>query len=192
MLPSIRLPACVLIALSFAVPLTPLPAQAEVAVGSGGRVTLVALGSFDQGCRSQGRIIVNVIESPHAGSILVDQINGYPNFSALNTRSRCNTLRLPQTRVRYQSAAGYAGTDEMVLEFIGPLGRVFRHRFTVSVRPGLVLQPAPEPELTRDRHARHRYVARSNLKRHSEADERRSVPPSAHEKRMENNRPIGI
>jgi hypothetical protein len=99
-------------------------ARAEVAVVSGGRVQLTAISAVDQVCHSLGPMSVGVLQQPHAGSIIVDTIKGYPNYPAFNTRSHCNTLKLPQTRISYQSAPGFIGSDETVVEIIGPLGGV--------------------------------------------------------------------
>ncbi len=113
------------------------PAQAELVVASGGRLTLISTGAFDQACHSLGRMSVSLIQQPSNGTILVEDVKDYPNFWAFNTRSRCNTLKLPKTRVSYQSNPGYVGTDETIIEIIGPMGRVRRLRYYISVRQGL-------------------------------------------------------
>jgi hypothetical protein len=149
-----------------------LPARAEIAVVSGGRVKLATMGSFDQGCHSLGRTSVSIIQQPHSGAVLVDTINDYPNFPATNTRSRCNTLKLPETRILYQSSPGYVGTDEVIVETIAPEGAVRRLRFFISVRPGiLVPQPQSRSELAPPRH--HRRVAKT----HPPIQEAGRMPP---------------
>lgn len=172
---------------------SPLQAKAEIVVIPGGRVTLSTIGSFDQVCHSQGRMTINVIEQPQGGSILVDNVRGYPNFAAFNTRSRCNTLKLPQTRVQYQSAPGYTGTDETVIEFIGPLGRVFRRRYVISVRPDLALQPAPGAQTAFREHVHHHKVAKAGVTAQaSSSSHGHTTSPSARKRQRVEKSTIGI
>jgi hypothetical protein len=140
-----------------------VPAQAEIAVVSGGRVKLTAAGFFDPVCHSLGPLTVGVSLQPHAGSILVNHGLDYPSFSVFNTRSRCNTLRLPMTLVSYQASAGYVGTDETALEIVGPTGRIIRLRYVISVRPAATMPPGDPPlaSFYRPRHPHH-YVSRAH------------------------------
>jgi hypothetical protein len=171
--------------------LTAISAHGEVAVASGGRVTLRSIGSFDQVCHSLGPMTVGVIEQPHAGTILVDHVNDYPNFAAYNTRSRCNTLKLPQTRISYQSTAGYIGPDQTVIETIGPMGNVLRFRFTISVRPGIISSAPEEPKTTFHR-ARRRNVAKARSQVTAERAVTHSHRPNAPAKSKQDGRPISI
>lgn len=137
---------------------TIFPANAEVAVASGGRVMLRTVGAFDQVCHSLGPMTVNVTQPPRAGTITAERILGYPNFPAYNTRSRCNTMKLPQTRVMYQSTPGYIGWDDVEFEMIGPLGQVTHSRFVISVREGVVSSVPDATVGTSHVHHRHRAV----------------------------------
>ncbi len=118
-------------------------AQAEVVVAAGRSVSLMTLSSIDPTCHALGPVTVNVVEQPRGGYIEVSQTKAYPSFNTLNSRSRCNTLKLPATRVSYQSAGNFLGLDFVTVEAIYPEGAVKRIRVAVSVRP---IAPAP-PEL---------------------------------------------
>jgi hypothetical protein len=174
--------------------LAAIPAHGEVAVASGGRVKLTSLGAFDQVCHSLGPMTVGVIEQPHAGTILVDRVNDYPNFPAFNTRSRCNTMKLPETRISYQSTAGYIGQDETLIEIIGPMGRVLRYRFIISVRAGIISPMPQEPKATL--HTSHwRRVAKTRAHVTAESASihtRRPSTPAAQKKPKQDGQPINI
>ena len=64
--------------------------HAEAIVAAGHSVTLMTISSIDQVCHSLGTVTVNILEPPHGGFLEVVQTKAYPNFNALNTRSRCN------------------------------------------------------------------------------------------------------
>ena len=110
-------------------------AAAETIVAAGHSATLMTVASIDQVCHSLGAATINVLEPPHGGFLEVLQTKAYPNFNALNTRSRCNTLKLPATEVVYQSAGNFLGPDAVTLEIILPGGGARRVRLAVSVRP---------------------------------------------------------
>ena len=120
-----------------------VPAAAEVAVVSGGSVKLGTFGSVDPVCHPLGGPSVSIIEQPHAGAVLVSAVRDYPNFSTLNTRAACNTRKVPQTRITYQSSAGFVGTDSAAVELVFPGGNVRRFRFTISVREAGVPPSVP-------------------------------------------------
>ena len=111
-----------------------LPAKAEVAVVSGGQVTLTTLSEIDQGCNSHGQVSVGLIEQPQGGRIDVRPTRAYPNFISYNTRSRCNTRKLPATLVTYRASPGFTGSDNVTIEAVFPSGGVRRYRFAISVR----------------------------------------------------------
>lgn len=125
---AVALAACSLLAIGSG-------AHGEVAVVSGHSVSLMTTSSLDQACHSLGPVTVNVLEQPHGGTLLVEQTRAYPSFSALNTHSRCNTIKVPATRVIYQSSGDFLGLDFTTVELIFPEGGVRRVRIAVSVRP---------------------------------------------------------
>jgi hypothetical protein len=110
-------------------------AHAEIAVAAGHSVSLMTMSSIDQACHPLGPVTVNVISPPQGGFLAITQVKTYPNFNALNTRSRCNTLKLPATQVIYQSSGTFLGLDIVTIEAIFPGGDVKRIRIPVSVRP---------------------------------------------------------
>ena len=121
-------------------------ASAETIVAAGHSVSLLTISSIDQVCHSQGAITVNVLEPPRGGFIEVIQTKAYPNFNSLNTRSRCNTIKLPATEIVYQSAGNYLGADSVIVELVTPGGGARRLRIPITVRPvTATLAPAPPP-----------------------------------------------
>lgn len=106
----------------------------ERVAAAGHPLKISSISAIDQVCHSLGPITVGIVDAPHNGSITVEQGRDFPNFSALNTRSRCNTHKVPATRVFYTPASGYAGDDAFVIEYVGPLGEVGRARYHISVR----------------------------------------------------------
>ena len=110
-------------------------AKAEVVVSAGRSVSLMTLSSIDPTCHALGAVTVNVIEQPRGGYVEVSRTRDYPNFNTLNSRARCNTLKLPATRVTYQSAGNFLGLDFVTVEAVYPEGNVRRIRVAVSVRP---------------------------------------------------------
>ena len=119
-------------------------AKAEVVVAAGHSVSLMTLSSIDPTCHALGPVTVTVLEQPRGGYIQVSQTRDFPNFNTLNSRARCNTLKLPATRVTYQSAGNFLGLDSVTVEAIYPEGGVKRIRLAVSVRP---VAPAAPPAL---------------------------------------------
>jgi len=90
--------------------------------------------AVDPSCQSMGAMTINLLAPPHAGQIQLTRGREYPNFSAFNTRARCNTQKVPATQLLYTSAPGYAGEDEFTLEAVGPLGAARRWRYRITVR----------------------------------------------------------
>ena len=103
-------------------------------VASGRTQKIAYFNAIDPTCRSMGAMAISLIEEPHAGKVQLAQGQEYPNFTTLNSRSRCNTRRLPATQVLYTAAPGYVGSDEFALEVVGPLGAARRIRYRIAVR----------------------------------------------------------
>ena len=123
-------------------------AKAELVVAAGRSVSLMTLSSIDPTCHALGPVTVNVIEQPRGGFIQVSQTKDFPSFNTLNSRVRCNTLKLPATRVTYQSAGNFLGLDFVTIEAIYPEGAVKRIRVAISVRP---IAPPPAPPVLQGR-----------------------------------------
>jgi hypothetical protein len=110
-------------------------AHAERAVASGSMITIATFGSLDQACHSTGLPTINLLARPYGGVVVVKNVRDYSNFPTWNTRARCNTLKVSQMRIFYQSTPGFYGSDQVVFEVIFPeTGRVRRFRVPISVR----------------------------------------------------------
>ena len=110
-----------------------IPTFEKVAL-AGRTLRVASLSALDQACQSLGPLAISLIDVPHAGRVTVEHGRDYPNFSALNTRSRCNTRKVPSTVILYTPASGYTGSDEFAIEIVGPHGNVGRARYEISVR----------------------------------------------------------
>lgn len=106
----------------------------EKVVAPGQTLRVFSASVVDQGCRSLGPMRIGLLEEPNNGQVEVGSGRDYPSFPTWNTRSRCNTQKVPATVVTYRPAAGYTGEDSFAMEFVGPLGNVGRIRYAISVR----------------------------------------------------------
>ncbi|MCJ2036750.1 hypothetical protein [Methylobacterium sp. J-068] len=106
----------------------------EKVVSAGHTLTVASFSSLDPTCRSLGPMSVSLIDTAHDGRVQVEEGRDFPSFSTLNTRSRCNSRKVPTTFVRYTPSPGYTGEDEFALEFVSPGGDVGRARFHITVR----------------------------------------------------------
>lgn len=103
-------------------------------MAAGRTLRVSSMSAIDQTCRSLGQFTINMIDAPHDGRVEISHGSDFPNFSALNTRSRCNTRKVPATFVSYTPSPAYSGEDEFAIEIVGPMGNVRRARFQISVR----------------------------------------------------------
>lgn len=110
-----------------------MPTQQRVAT-SGRRQKIDFVINLDPACKPLGLSEVNVLEAPRGGQISTARGQEYPNFPSFNTRSRCNTTRVPAVVVSYQSEAGFRGEDEFAIEYVSPFGVPRRIRYHVDVR----------------------------------------------------------
>lgn len=106
----------------------------ERVVSAGHTLKVMSVSSVDQACHSLGPFAVSLMDAPRDGRVEVVQGRDFPNFSTLNTRSRCNTRKLPATVVTYTPAPGFVGEDDFAIEIVGPLGGVGRARYHIMVR----------------------------------------------------------
>ncbi len=110
-------------------------AHAERAVASGGMIKVASYWSVDQACHPIGLPTVNLLARPYGGVVVVKTVRDYVSFPIWNTRARCNTLKVPQTRIFYQSTPGFRGDDQLSFEVIFPeTGVVRRFNVPISVR----------------------------------------------------------
>ncbi|GJE41882.1 hypothetical protein [Methylobacterium soli] len=106
----------------------------ERVTASGHTLKITSVSAVDPTCQSLGPVTIGLIDVPHDGRIEVQQGRDFPNYSTLNTRSRCNTRKVPATLVLYTPTAGYIGEDDFTIEIVGPQGQVGRARYHISVR----------------------------------------------------------
>ncbi|HEV7440622.1 MAG TPA: hypothetical protein VGN94_13525, partial [Methylobacterium sp.] len=69
----------------------------ERVAASGLTLKIASMSAIDQGCQSLGPMTVGLVETPRNGRVEIQPGRDFPNFSTLNTRSRCNTRKKPAT-----------------------------------------------------------------------------------------------
>lgn len=110
-----------------------IPVQQRVAP-SGRPQQIQFIAHLDPDCRALPMDNFAILESPAHGRVSMERGVDFPNFSANNTRFRCNTRKVSGNKLVYQSVPGFAGEDEFVLELVGKYGGVMRTRYRIAVR----------------------------------------------------------
>jgi hypothetical protein len=85
-------------------------------------------------CTSRGEIVSRILKNPGHGTLEVVEGLAFPQFPERNPYSRCNQQKVPAMLVMYKSEEGYSGKDAFEVEFIGPLGGDFFHKYYVTVK----------------------------------------------------------
>ena len=90
--------------------------------------------SLEDGCRSAGPVVINLVKPPQNGEVTEGPRSAHPSYGAGSRLAACNRLKVRGTQVYYQSAPGYTGPDFYVVERVFPNGDAQRFRIGVSVR----------------------------------------------------------
>jgi hypothetical protein len=88
----------------------------------------------DLDCSENKGIVLRVLQPPAHGSVSLKDEPDYPQFPAVNPRSKCNERKILQHGAYYQATAGFTGEDRAVLQVQTPEGRVNEITFDVDVR----------------------------------------------------------
>lgn len=89
---------------------------------------------LEDGCRSPGPVVINLVTPPQNGDISEGPRSAHPSYGAGSHLAACNRTKVRGTEVYYRSAPGYTGPDSYVVERVFPNGDAQRFRIDVSVR----------------------------------------------------------
>jgi hypothetical protein len=85
-------------------------------------------------CSVVGVPAVHFIEQPKNGKVSVENGNGFSNFPASNTRSKCNSSRSDGAVISYTPNPGYIGDDSISTEIIYHDGSSIKRRYAIEVK----------------------------------------------------------
>jgi hypothetical protein len=90
--------------------------------------------SLNPDCTSIGTTTIRTIEPPRHGTVEVREASDFPFFKPENTRSQCNSRRVPVSQIIYTPAPGYSGPDSFRMEVIYPSGGGRDISYKIEVR----------------------------------------------------------
>ena len=106
--------------------------QRVVASGRPQQINFIT--TMDPDCHLTGSGDFAVLEGPAHGRVSMERGVDFPNYPPNNPRARCNTRKLAGNKLIYQSAPGFVGEDDFVLEVVGKYGSVLRARYHIAIR----------------------------------------------------------
>jgi hypothetical protein len=109
-------------------------AQATYNVAAGHQLRVLWAYSLNPDCSSLGQVVVRVTQQPQHGRIAVRNGHAFPTFASSNSRSVCNTRRVPGVEAYYQAPAGFTGFDSVGFEAIFPSGSYQQITRNIQVR----------------------------------------------------------
>ena len=89
--------------------------------------------SVNPDCSSDGLVQTQLKNPPTHGSVEFVKADGYTNFPSSSPSHACNTRKSPGIEVIYTSAKNFAGTDQFVVQGVGPKGKYMETDYTVRV-----------------------------------------------------------
>ena len=90
--------------------------------------------SINPDCSSIGQAVVRIIEPPKHGKVELKETTDFPYFRESNSRSQCNTRRVPATQVIYVPSPGYQGQDSFKTDVVFASGTARTYDYKVEVR----------------------------------------------------------
>lgn len=104
-----------------------------ITVSRGSTTSLGFATAINPDCaRSDGRERVALTQAPSQGRFEVRQEAGFAYFRPANPRSRCNTQRVPGTKLFYHASSNAAGTDSFSFDWFTGTGGVAHFNVTVN------------------------------------------------------------
>ena len=89
--------------------------------------------SVNPDCSSDGLVQTQLKSPPAHGSVEFVKADGYTSFPSSSPSHACNTRKSPGIEVIYTSAKNFAGTDQFVVQGVGPKGKYMETDYTVRV-----------------------------------------------------------
>jgi hypothetical protein len=91
--------------------------------------------SLNPDCTSAGVPIVEVVQAPFHGSILIENVKHFTEYPSTNQRYECNRKKSPGVAVVYTSEKSFVGTDRFAVKSVFASGNVQTKEFVVTVDP---------------------------------------------------------
>lgn len=108
--------------------------QKTISVPRGATASLGFAASINPDCtRSDIPDRVTLTQSPSQGRIEIRREAGYAYFRPANPRSRCNTTRVPGTKMFYHASPNASGTDTFSYDWYSGTGGVAHFTVTVNI-----------------------------------------------------------
>ena len=105
-----------------------------VNVISGGTIAGNFMTALNPDCTLAGEYKIRVTQPPASGTVTIDRKHDFTSFAPMNPRSKCNTHRVPGSRIVYHAKAGFVGTDFYSVEIFMPNGAMVTDNVNVNVR----------------------------------------------------------
>jgi hypothetical protein len=90
--------------------------------------------SLNPDCTPSGTPVVTIVTPPAHGQLIVETAPQFPNYPKENTRSACDTQRVPAQVLSYTSTPGYTGQETVAVSVLYPLGNLERLDYSITVR----------------------------------------------------------
>ena len=113
---------------------TQAPLTREPTVVSGKQSQVGFRLAINPDCSSAGEIDARILKKPEHGTLEITEGTAYPRYPEKSDRFHCNEQKVPASLVMYKSDDGYSGKDYIEVEFIGPLGGDFIHKYFITVK----------------------------------------------------------
>jgi len=108
--------------------------QKTISVPRGATASLGFGTSINPDCtRSDSPDRVTLTQSPSQGRVDIRHETGYAYFRPANPRSRCNTTRVPGTKIFYHASPNASGTDTFSYDWYSGMGGVAHFTVTVNI-----------------------------------------------------------
>jgi hypothetical protein len=102
---------------------------------SGQRLRLDFLYSIAPDCSSAGTTDVRIREAPRAGTVTIENGQGFTNFPSDSPAFACNSRMSDGTLVFYQTTSHLGGGDSITLDITDPQGIVSTRHYAIVVVP---------------------------------------------------------
>ncbi|WP_157235202.1 hypothetical protein [Methylosinus sp. LW4] len=108
--------------------------QKTISVPRGATASLGFGASINPDCtRSDVPDRVTLTQAPSQGRVEIRHEAGYAYFRPANPRSRCNTTRVPGTKMFYHASPNASGTDTFSYDWYSGTGGVAHFTVTVNI-----------------------------------------------------------
>jgi len=89
--------------------------------------------SVNPDCTSSGLVKTQLKSPPTHGTVEFIDADGFTSFPASSPSYECNKRKSPGVEIKYTSEKDFVGTDQFVVQGIGPYGKYLETAYTVRV-----------------------------------------------------------